>query len=191
MYSDTLFYLLQSQSTMMFTEGMISLEANSSAVFFPPTPRQAEVHGGTKILLEGLRSTVVLQRGAAVVQTERLVQYANKDYVDMCRRGDEARVPLLDARRNTIAGVQIPHVGQEVTDESTRARIEEAIRKMLINVEFKSKKPGKGDYFCDMFPDGPQVLWNIPELTVPAACPLCSRKMDAVQEQGMHKGDGP
>ena len=125
----------------------------------------------TKILLSGLKMTVVFQKGGAFVQTESVVQYANKEHFEIFqskqRHRDGTRVPLLDTRRGiNIAGVGIDNAHQPITDPSKRAMIEEAIGKLLISVEYVSKKPGKGEYCgvrtCDL-----QVLLHNLKLAVP------------------------
>eukprot|EP00571_Detonula_confervacea_P016014 CAMPEP_0172307988 /NCGR_PEP_ID=MMETSP1058-20130122/8723_1 /TAXON_ID=83371 /ORGANISM="Detonula confervacea, Strain CCMP 353" /LENGTH=1152 /DNA_ID=CAMNT_0013020311 /DNA_START=101 /DNA_END=3559 /DNA_ORIENTATION=- len=143
-------------SAAILTDGMISLETNSPAVFFPLHEQQGllnrkaliETRDKTKILLSGLQMTVNSQKGRGTyVQTESVVKYSNKEHfevfqADQRHRAGE-RVPLLNISRysTTIAGIRIdPH--RPVPDASKRA-IEEAIGRMSVNIEYTFNKPGK------------------------------------------------
>ncbi|KAL7551535.1 hypothetical protein ACHAWF_014721 [Thalassiosira exigua] len=135
------------KSDAVLTRGMISLKQDSPAVFFPlgrqPNflSQSSETKDGTKVLLSGLKMTAVVAEGGACVQTESIVQYANKDYVRMSpvRHGDP-RVPLLDVRKCTIAGATIDSPFRPVS-ASKKNMIEEAIGKRGdVTVEYYSKK---------------------------------------------------
>lgn len=129
---------------------MISLEPNSSAVYFPlhmmrelvPRRVQEMCNDNTKVLLSGLRMTVVFQRGAAYVQSESAVQYANKEYFQSFqpdqRHRNGPKVPLLqtDHRGAYIAGVKIRSAHEPIVDKRKRAEIEESISKKLLSVEY-------------------------------------------------------
>ena len=132
------------------TDGMISLEPNSSAVYFPLHKQQQlldrniqETRDGTKVLLSGLRMTVVSAPGrGAFVQSESAVQYANKEYL---QRREGPKVPLLETGRGaSIAGVRIRSEHEPITDLMTRKKIEEAVAKKLLSVEYTIQNPGKG-----------------------------------------------
>ncbi len=152
------------QSTAILTRGMISLEANSSSVFFPlPMQRNLldrkaslESRDGTKILLSGVDMNVVTVKGGMYVQTESVVKYANKEHLQIFHeeqrhREGASRVPLLnvgDSRKQgaTIAGVRIDNVHRPVPDH-LRKSITEAIKKLGdVNIHYQSRKPGKGKH---------------------------------------------
>ncbi|KAL7547584.1 hypothetical protein ACHAWF_010863, partial [Thalassiosira exigua] len=111
------------KSDAVMTRGMISLKQDSPMVFFPRNrqpdlldrPMSPETRDGTKVLLSGLKMTAVFVKGGACVQTESIVQYANKDYIRMFQvRSGDPRVPLLDVRNQTIAGVRIDSLSRPV-----------------------------------------------------------------------------
>lgn len=140
--------------------GMISLEANSSSVFFP-LPKQGrlldrkaslESRDGTKLLLSGVAMNVVTVRGGVCVQTESVVKYANKEHWEVFQDGQRHRkgaskVPLLNVSGNrgvTIAGIRIDSAHRPVPDHLHKS-ITEAIKKLGdVQVRFQSRKVGKG-----------------------------------------------
>jgi hypothetical protein len=158
----SLFLLLHftSQSNAILTKGMISLEPNSAAVFFPlqDQPRllnnkaTAETRDKTKILLSGLEMNVMAQRGM-FVQIESKVKYANKEYWqsfqdEQRHREGASRVPLLNTSHGSgsIAGIRVD-VNRPVPEHLMKT-IEEAIVKLGdINISYtsnKNNKPGRG-----------------------------------------------
>lgn len=154
----TICFTFTLQSNAILTKGMISLEPNSAAVFFPLQDQSTllnnmadrETRDKTKMLLSGLEMNVMTQRGM-FVQIESAVKYANKEYWEVFQdaqrhRGGASRVPLLDTGLKTIAGVKVGNVDRPIT-ENLKKSIEEAIVKLGdINISFTSNKnkPGKG-----------------------------------------------
>lgn len=149
------------QSAAILTRGMISLEANSSSVFFPlhmqrdllDRKASLESRDGTKILLSGVEMNVVTVKGGLHVQTESVVKYANKEHLQIFQeeqrhREGASRVPLLNVGSGgtTIAGVRIDSAHRPVPDH-LRKSIMEAIKKLgSVNVEYRSNKQGKGKH---------------------------------------------
>jgi hypothetical protein len=147
-----------SQSNAILTKGMISLEPNSAAVFFPlqdqpgllKNKATAETRDETKILLSGLEMNVMTRMGM-FVQIESVVKYANKEYWQLFQdaqrhREGASRVPLLITSRDgsgSIAGIRID-VNRPVP-EHLKKTIEEAILKLGdINISFTSNKNKSG-----------------------------------------------
>jgi hypothetical protein len=147
-----------SQSNAILTKGMISLEPNSAAVFFPLQDQpgllnrmaSAETRDKTKILLSGLEMNVMTQRGM-FVQIESKVKYANKEYWqsfqdEQRHREGASRVPLLNTSTGSIAGIRVD-VNRPVPGDLL-IKIEEAIVKLGdINISYtsnKNNKPGRG-----------------------------------------------
>lgn len=151
------------QSAAILTRGMISLEANSSSVFFPLRMQRdlldrkasLESRDGTKILLSGVEMNVVTVKGGLHVQTESVVKYANKEHLQIFQeeqrhREGASRVPLLNVGSGgtTIAGVRVDSAHEPVPD-GLRKSIMEAIKKLgSVNVEYRSnkQKQGKGKH---------------------------------------------
>ena len=147
------------QSAAILTKGMISLEANSSSVYFPLSMQKnlldrkasLESRDGTKVLLSGVDMNVLTSKGGMYVQMESVVKYANKELFQIFQeeqrhREGASRVPLLNLSSRTIAGVRIDSAQRPVPDH-LRTSITAAIKKLEnVTVEYRSGKVGKGKH---------------------------------------------
>ena len=136
---------------MAILVGLLPLEVGSSSNFFPLDEQRAllpvtnplihqETHDRKKIMLSGLKMNVVSIGEIPQVQIQPVMQYANKDNLQMTPRRDGIRVRLLQethSRTGTIAGVRIDDVTQPITDRAQRAAIKKAIGTLKVDAEYR------------------------------------------------------